>query len=181
MQALAMLDAVICPEWEHRYHSFDAGWHTGEGMGSVRTGSGDDLFTLFNAAGCFIKAFEHETWPPNDPADFYRGVPVAFQDATAEPAFSLHHVTLCCWRTMYGPDWEGWGKPGSYLLDGLDGRPETYKEFAAEYFEADIALADVAAVFAHAPLAPALMHRLNPAADSTPVLNDAAGIGYPTG
>lgn len=82
---------------------------------------------------------------------------------------------------MDGPDWQGWGKSGSYLLDGLDGRPETYKAFATEYFGAGIALADVAAVFAHAPLAPVLVRRLNPATDLKPVLNVAAGIGYPTG
>ena len=33
-RSLAVLDAVLFPEWEERYHSFDASWSTGELMAS---------------------------------------------------------------------------------------------------------------------------------------------------
>jgi hypothetical protein len=36
-----MLDAIVCPEWEHRYYSFNANWAADEVMGSMRDGSGD--------------------------------------------------------------------------------------------------------------------------------------------
>jgi hypothetical protein len=48
-QALAMLDAIISPEWEYRYYSFDSKWAQGEMMASMRNGSGDEYFILFRA------------------------------------------------------------------------------------------------------------------------------------
>ena len=36
LQAMAMLDAVLCPEWQFRYYSFNAAWAAGEQMGSMR-------------------------------------------------------------------------------------------------------------------------------------------------
>src|SRR4051794_4974349 len=60
LQSMAMLDAILYPEWQFRYYSFNAGWAPGEQMGSMRNGSGDDFFALFNAAGCWIKGFAHE-------------------------------------------------------------------------------------------------------------------------
>lgn len=59
-QSLATLDAIMSPEWEYRYYSFNSKWAKGEQMGSMRNGSGDELFVLFNHAGCFIKGFAHE-------------------------------------------------------------------------------------------------------------------------
>ena len=57
---MAMLDAILCPDWQNRYYSFDAAWSDGEQMGSMRNGSGDDFFALFNSAGCCLKGFAHE-------------------------------------------------------------------------------------------------------------------------
>lgn len=32
MQALAMLDAIVCPDWEGRYYSFNVSWGEAEAM-----------------------------------------------------------------------------------------------------------------------------------------------------
>jgi hypothetical protein len=61
MQSMALLDAILSPEWEFRCYSFNARWAEGEQMGSMRSGSGDDLFALFNDDGCFLKGFDHES------------------------------------------------------------------------------------------------------------------------
>jgi hypothetical protein len=47
--ALAMLDALLSPEWQDRYYSFNQRWSlpSGTRTGSMRNGSGDDLFILF--------------------------------------------------------------------------------------------------------------------------------------
>ncbi len=42
-QALATLDAILCPEWQYRYYSFNAQWDVGEMMASMRNGSGDSI------------------------------------------------------------------------------------------------------------------------------------------
>ena len=42
-RSMAVLEAIMSPEWSSRYHSFDAGWSPGEEMASMRNGSGDEL------------------------------------------------------------------------------------------------------------------------------------------
>src|SRR3954463_3910296 len=69
LQSMAMLDAILCPEWEFRYYSFNAAWSDGERMGSMRNGSGDHFFALFNAAGCWLKGFAHEAPMAHVPGD----------------------------------------------------------------------------------------------------------------
>ena len=40
-QSLALLDAILMPDWEYRYYSFDANWSDEEMLASMRDGSGD--------------------------------------------------------------------------------------------------------------------------------------------
>lgn len=143
-QSLAMLDAILSPEWEYRHYSFDAKWNSGERMGSMRNGEGDGFFALFTAKGCFLKGFDSEApmspgrngaktvWP-----GVLDGVPAAFARCLDEPAFGMEDTTFCFWRLgnrpwQRGPvqfpsnksDPDGSGR----LLALLDGRPETYCE-----------------------------------------------------
>jgi hypothetical protein len=46
-----MLDAIMSPEWEWRYYSFDSRWGPGEEMASMRNGSGDAYSIVFSSAG----------------------------------------------------------------------------------------------------------------------------------
>jgi hypothetical protein len=62
-RALSMLDAILSPEWEYRYHSFDSHWAEGETMASMRNGSGDHWFALYSAAGVALHGLAHETQP----------------------------------------------------------------------------------------------------------------------
>jgi hypothetical protein len=57
-KALAMLDAILSPEWEYRYYSCNGKWAPGETMASMRNGSGDGYFILFNGHGAAIKGFD---------------------------------------------------------------------------------------------------------------------------
>lgn len=38
-RSLAVLEALLSPEWENRYHSFDNHWSETESMASMRNGS----------------------------------------------------------------------------------------------------------------------------------------------
>jgi hypothetical protein len=53
---MAMLDAILCPEWRFRWYSFNARWAEGERMGSMRNGHGDSFFAPFDGHGCFLAA-----------------------------------------------------------------------------------------------------------------------------
>lgn len=198
LQALATLDAILSPEWEYRYFSFNSYWSEGEEMGSLRNGCGDEFFALFNAAGCFLKGFAHEApmspWradPPELWPGLLEGVPPEFASALAEPAFSMEAVTCCIWRKYGDRQWshgpvefpKGKDPDGSaMLLSYLDGSPQTYVDFATDYYETELPLEAVQHVYDHRPLDKILIQSLNPdlAEDDMPDLElELDEIGYP--
>jgi hypothetical protein len=60
-RSLATLDAIMSPEWESRYYSFDSHWGDGQMMASMRNGSGDHWFALIAAAGVALHGLAHES------------------------------------------------------------------------------------------------------------------------
>jgi hypothetical protein len=196
-QSLAMLDAILCPEWEYRYFSFDARWDValGERMASMRNGSGDEYFLLFTARGAIMKGFDHEspmsTWS-SESRTVWPGVldnvPPEFAAFLEEPAFNMADATFCIWRTAEDSQWhrgvisfpEGSDPDGSEaLLWALGGSQHAYREFARDYFEVDVELAAIRDVFDHAPLTLDLVRRLNPARAYAELVTDGTEIGYP--
>ena len=65
------------------------------------------------------------------------------------------------------------------LLGILAGRPEQYAAFAGEYYERDVDVGEVAAIYRHEPLSVELVRRLNPDIDLASLADDIAEIGYP--
>jgi hypothetical protein len=194
-KSLAMLDAVLCPEWEYRYYSFDSAWGAGEMMASMRNGSGDDYFILFNKEGAAIKGFDHEspmspwrTKPPSAWPGIYEGLPQEFSSFRNEPAFSMDSVTFCIWRTRADGAWrrgpvafpEGPDPDGSaWMLAILDARAETYKAFAEDYYEMEIPLQAVQQIYDQAPLTAELVKMLNAEVSLDALQKDMTQIGYP--
>ncbi|MER5927774.1 hypothetical protein [Streptomyces mirabilis] len=41
-RAMAVLDAIMSPDWESRFYSFDSRWSPTEEMASMRDGCGND-------------------------------------------------------------------------------------------------------------------------------------------
>jgi hypothetical protein len=195
-QSLAMLDAILCPEWQYRYHSFNANWAAGEEMASMRDGCGDSYFILFTAAGAIMKGFAHESeaWrkalelgqPLSGVLD---GVPEVFAGFLIEPAFSMAETTFCLWRRSTDLAWqtgaidslEGEDQDGSAeLLRLLDGDPEGYRAWAESYFETAIMRSAVDHIFGHRPLAEEVVKALNPELSLADLVEDASEIAYPT-
>ncbi|MFD2720939.1 hypothetical protein ACFST9_19620 [Hymenobacter monticola] len=150
-KALAALDAINSPDWEYRYYSYNADWAEGEEVLTMRDGEGDEMLILFRAEGCVINGFLHEYDQP-DKARITRGLPTYFDDFIfGEPVNSIGS-TFCLWYTPA----HGWQtgvledeEDGSEeLLSIFDGNPETYAEWADEYYgdETDRSPMDVAAV-----------------------------------
>jgi len=190
LQSLAMLDAILMPEWEYRYYSFNAHWGEGEMMGSMRNGSGDEFFALFNGHGTFLKGFAHASpaAAAKIPSElFYGDLPQQFEQCRREPAFVTDDVTFCIWRLIEQPTWSC-GKvdlPSSDDADGsacllsiLDGNPDTYRLWASGYFECDVPKAAIEAVYQHRPLLDELVLALNPRQSMKLLGQDIAEIGY---
>ncbi len=189
-QSLAMLDAIMSPEWQYRYYSFDSRWYTDEMMASMRDGSGDHWFLHFTRAGAFLKGFAHESpmalnapWP-----GVLDHVPSDFAQSVEEPAFMIRDTTFCFWREAAGDGWrqgqiEFPSHPdpdgASELLGILTGGPESYQRWATDYYELEIPLEAVKAVYDFQPIAGELVLSLNPDASFENVIVDAEQIAYP--
>jgi hypothetical protein len=198
-QSIAMLDAILSPDWQYRYFSFNAAWDANlqQRMASMRNGSGDEYFLVFCPEGAILKGFDHESpmspwvreqvavWP-----GILEEVPTVFASFLAEPAFSMDNCSFCIWREPSDEDWrhgpinlpesETPDPDGSEgLLWMFDGKPETYVEFAAEYYEKAINIEAVRQIYAHVPLTQFMVSELNSEANWEATVKDAEEIRYP--
>ncbi|GAB3189046.1 hypothetical protein GCM10027259_59170 [Micromonospora palomenae] len=197
-RALAMLDAIMSPDWEFRYYSFDSRWGPGEEMASMRNGSGDAYSIVFSPPGAFIRGLDHES--PMSPArndELWPGlvdtVPEVFSAHVNEPAFSykgMLSATVCLWRQVDDDRWQAGDIdfPSGDDPDGADGlfevlvdpTPMGYQRFAEDYYETSVDIEAVSEVLALRPLTEDLVRRLNP--DVTMDLVEyLAEISYPPG
>jgi hypothetical protein len=194
-QSLAMLDAILCPEWEYRYYSFNAHWKADEMMASMRNGSGDAYFLLFHPAGAILKGFVHEapmtpyaSKPPRVWPGVLDAVPQVFANFLIEPAFVLEETTFCIWRTYQDTHWQRGpiqfpdhpDPDGSQsLLAILDGHPQSYQTYAETSYERPVDYDAVVQIYNHNPLTDALLVALNPDLSLADVRGDKEEIGYP--
>ena len=192
--ALAMLDALLSPDWQFRYYSFNRRWSPEDGtrMGSMRNGSGDDYFILFFPDGsAALKGFAHESGAlagKSSIAGVLDGLPARFAAFANEPAFTMAATTFCLWSE--GGAWQrSRTVPAAALaIDGstkllalLVGTPADYVAFARDYYDVTIAQAAVARFYALEPLTPALASALHAdaAVAVAAIAADQDQIGYP--
>jgi hypothetical protein len=196
MQSLAMLDALMEPEWKYRYFSFDARWSDAEQMGSMRNGSGDDLFAVFGGNGCFLRGFDHESvmspWASPTRAVWngvLDGIPEEFAASSREPAFHMEDTTFCIWRRIGDSVWKrgnvefpsGDDPDGSaWMLSFYDGDPQTYATYALKYFGVAVPLKAIRSIFEHAPLSRALTQYFPTGEAFAALRTHADNIGYPS-
>lgn len=194
-QSIATLDAIMMDDWDYRYFSFDAHWGEGEMLASMRNGSGDSYFILFNSFGAIIKGYGHESAMAEytvDSGKVWPGVldeaPPEFEAVLTDPAFVSEETSFCMWRKYSDSKWQT-GKiefPDEKDPDGsedllfmLDGNPNTYQQWAGEYYEKDIPLDAVKAVYEHKPLTQQVVSRLNSERRFEDLESDLDEIRYP--
>ncbi|GFN08183.1 hypothetical protein ACTFBT_32125 [Streptomyces microflavus] len=200
-RSLAMLDAILCPEWDHRWHGFDAHWSPTEAMASMRDGSGGEYSLVFSAAGVYARGFDHESpmSPYVDDAPWpgvLDEVPAVFRAYVDEPSFTdefgLPVVTACLWRETTDDRWragtiefpeDGEDSDGADWLFQLlvTGTPESYQEWAEDYFEVPVDLEAVRHVYALRPLTDEVIAALAPERVPAELAEDIKEIGYPSG
>lgn len=192
-QALAMLDAILSPEWEDRYFSYNAAWGEHEEMASMRDGCGNEWFMLFSPVGVAIKGFAHESAPAHDQlfsTELKQSVPSDFSVFLNEPAFSMDRATFCYWRRSTDDIWSKVYHPSPEFLhcdDGSDdllalllGHPDDYQCWAMNYYQLDeLPIDGVRDVFERVPLTQHLVNGLNTETSFSDVLDEAKSIGYP--
>ena len=186
-----MLDAIVCPDWEFRYYSYNSRWAPGEEMASMRNGSGDDWFLLFGPFGAGLKGLAHEYEQAGD-ADLLNqarsSLPAEFKTFLDEPAFGWEWMSFCYWRRPSDSAWERVIHPEAMKATRADGSSElllllyadaqAYVAFAEDYYEVALPKDAVEAVFRLDPLTDALVRSINPELTLAQVVEDAHEIGY---
>jgi hypothetical protein len=176
-KGIAALDAILCEDGSLRYYSFDGAWGATRGarLASMRDGSGDEWFLVFDPAGVFFKASWHEA-PPL--ASVHEGVPAALQAYVDEPAFSASLATYGGW--FDGTRWVLHGQIGflAEQLEMLAGSAETYQAHARDYFEVDLPLEAVAHVLAGNPIDAGVLTELGSNRTMADIAADLKHIGY---
>lgn len=137
-KAISVLDAIICQEWEYRYYSYNNKWSDNEEFCEMRDGSGDQMLILFQQNGCIINGFAHE-FPQQDKQHLTVNLPSEFDEFIfGEPVNSIG-TTFCLWTTEQ-KNWqtgqlENHDDNSKQMLNIFDGNPQTYIDWATEYFE----------------------------------------------
>jgi hypothetical protein len=172
-KAIAVLDAIISPEWEYRYYSYTSIWDEGEECATMRDGSGDEYLILFNQYGVVMNGLAHEVEPWEVDKQI---IPGEFHEFMfGEPVSSLG-TTFCVWRKHTDQQWQAahnkleeddeYGDGSADLLFILDGHPQTYKDWAEEYYEGEIEgevpLPVVTQIYQGKPLNKEMVVALNP-------------------
>jgi hypothetical protein len=191
LKSLSMLDAIVSPDWESRYYSYNAGWSDDSEMGSMRNGCGDQWFALLTERGVGIVGLAHESamFRPGDPRPgMFDGLPDALAELRTEPAFDSDNCSFCLWCLAADGTWrrgpvemaDGDDPDGSAdLLHLFDLDPESYVTFAADYYEVMLPIDAVEAIYAHEPLHEALVSSLNEDVSLDDLQSDLTEIGYP--
>jgi hypothetical protein len=137
-KAVAALDAIVSPEWEYRYYSYNPEWGEGEEAFEMNDGEGDQMLVLFRPDGCVINGYG-EGFDEPVMEEITRGLPAIYHEFIfGEPINSIG-TTFCLWTNEQG-QWQTGelttDEDGSdEMLSILDGDPQTYVAWAQEYYE----------------------------------------------
>jgi hypothetical protein len=196
---MAVLEAILSPDWESRRHCHATAWTTKEELASMDNGSGDEYSIVFSSAGAYIRCFDHESvmspygndgpWP-----GALDSVPQVFQHYVTEPAFcdetGMPVVTACLWRQNGDDHWQTGtidfpqdqnNPDGSDWLLALlmDPSPEAFQRFAEDYYEVPVDIEAVRHVYALRPLTREVVSSLNTELTLEDLAEDIAIAGYP--
>ncbi|ANF95493.1 hypothetical protein [Paenibacillus bovis] len=184
-RSIAMLDAILIPEWEYRYYSFNSVWAEGEEMASMRDGEGSHYFALFTRDGLMIKGYDAEQAASGlmlSKAQSIDPLPAAVADFLQEPAFMGEQTTFCLWYLYSENRWlsdRPYTEQECSLLQALWSGASYYREWAADYTETEVHPEAVHRIFAGEPLTSALIAQLNPELEFGDLEEDIEEIDYP--
>ena len=167
-KSISVLDAIFAEEWLDRYYSFNSKWATDEEFFEMRNGEGDQVLILFLLDGCVINGMTHEYYP-KDKSKLTKGLPEKYHEFIfGEPVHSIG-TTFCIWTA--GTEWTlgdivDFNDGSSEVLQIFDGDPETYIDWATDYYETEFnnrsaALDVVRQVYQDNPLTKDMIFTLN--------------------
>lgn len=148
-KAISVLDAILSPEWQFRYYSYSSKWGEGEECLQMRNGEGDDMHILFTENGCAINGFAHE-YPQPDKKQATNGLPGQFHEFIFGEPVNSTGTTFCLWND--GSGWktgtiESFDDNSDEMLAIFEDGPQSYINYASEYFETEPPLKTVTSLY----------------------------------
>ena len=142
---LAALDAILSPEWDYRYYSYNSKWSDLIEMASMRDGCGNEWFLWLTDCHAAYKMFSKDDGYIDSPEALLKTLPNEYEHFVNEPAFSLDTISRI-----------GYLNNGEWIYLGIDVKylplveriysmsKDDYFKWAYEYFEisVDTLLAD---------------------------------------
>ena len=89
LKSLALLNAIIEPEWEYRYYSYNSIWGENEEMASLRDGCGGEWFIWFSDDLIGFKCTSPADGLASDFSNLTNQLPSSYTPFVNEPAFSM--------------------------------------------------------------------------------------------
>ena len=148
LKAIATLEAIIEPEWEYRYFSFDSKWAENESMASMRDGQGSTWFLWFKEELIGYKCISKEDGLINNFEEIKKTIPSSYLDFIQEPAF--HPDSASAVWLFENNSWRKIGLEINHLIDlnqVLEWSPKHYKAWADEYYEQELNLQAIESIF----------------------------------
>lgn len=138
-KAISVLDAILCPEWEYRFYSYNSQWSENEEFCEMQDMGGERFQILFREEGCVING-AHADYEDTDKSLLTEGLPEVYNEFLFGQPVASYGTNFCIWTDEKG-EWQynetGKADGKDELLYILDGNPATYKQWAEEYFEVD--------------------------------------------
>jgi hypothetical protein len=148
LKTLALLDAIIEPEWQYRYFSYNSKWFDFEEMGSLRDGSGGEWFLWISGQLAGYKCLSPEDGLMSDIESVKNKIPSSYDAFVSEPAFSMDKAT-CIWY-LEKSEWVKFGLPVKWLIDldtVLKWHAIDYHAWATGYYERGINISVLEKIF----------------------------------
>ena len=148
LKILALADAIIEPEWEYRYFSYNSKWSDTEEMGSLRDGCGSEWFFWLSGNLAGYKCLSKDDGIIPDVESIKNKIPTEYNTFISEPAFSMDTST-CIWY-LKESNWIKYGLDVTDLMNidelkNWDARK--YHSWAIDYYEREIDLNEVEKLF----------------------------------
>ena len=135
-KSISALEAIISPEWEYRYYSYQRDWSETEDFCEMRNGQGDQMLMVFSENGTCINGFalksEMNGWrniPINEERSFVEklfgskketktkltqivpkgildNLPAAFNEFIFGEPVQSIGTTFCIWQTDTDNEWQ---------------------------------------------------------------------------
>ncbi|MFV0394080.1 MAG: hypothetical protein ACK5LC_06755 [Coprobacillaceae bacterium] len=183
-KSLAVLDAIICEDWEYRYHSYNSKWDEDEECYTMRNGQGDELLILFKDNACIVNGYINEK-ESIDTTSIKKQIPKIFHSFIYKEPIKTIGTTFVIWTNDNG-EWnpQDFLNPDSLIEEFLNiytNTPEKYIEWAIEYYELDaLAYSDVDYVYKQQPITKDLINNINKdLEDIEALLEELKEIDYP--